>query len=864
MKLKKTFVIFAIFSLIAAYFMPLSNVNADSTSYWLYISTSEVIGFRNNPVEITVSSNASQVAVTILDPTQQQIYSQVWNGNVSREITIPAQAEYGTYTIQASVDGFLATTLFTVLDVTGWASAAFPYMRQHKGINYQFHANGTIFADNGEDVLEIDLSTLRTLINNLELDVNCIYNDMNFLVRLNKGVFALDLTFSFIHTGCKFTINGTIDQARSFTFKMANTSILRSLVDNLRVGHIVFNYCDLRKVAYAFSYDQVNRELTVNVPKTFWIDPTISEIGFEGGDTSEFTGTNGSPTVVEDPVYEGSYSMLVDTSHEYGYIDFEEQDELYVQTTICLNDTAAHWLRYFDILNSESGTIASVDFGPSIWSNQRKFRIWYLNESFVFTEFLYDAFGSNEDWYTIKLHATVNDGAGVVEVWLNDTELVSITDIDTDTYGNINRAIFGSDAYENARFYDSIIISDQDIGEEGESTFSLDVSTVDQEGNALTGTTFHLNGTAYENSTSLSGLADGSVYVGNATWQGIVVNSTFTITVSGNTTATIICNAWNFTYGGSTRHIAADRDVLTASWSENTMTMSFDSSSTSNTLVFDSGTRPTYITGLSYDLSTDWNGTSGVFSGSLVNTTYTVAVSFATWGDFYVQSVDDPILSLGWNDVTLVGLVDGTGDLTIYCGSRQAPEHTSGITVGYDATTSILTVSYNSSEWTIDWALGPETDLVSGEDDSSTATAFTVLTADFGSLKPNQTRTITISLEFSSSSIEVTDITFGSEWLQTNTALPASFTRGTEETGTGSLEVTLTIPEDAEIDDYTAQMQVIGLDPFGAQQTATGLLSWNVEGESFIPEEAKIYLVAAAVAVITVLAAAALLVRRKH
>jgi hypothetical protein len=236
---------------------------ATSSFYWVNVEISEVMGFRDGSVSISAYSNASLVTVQILNPSGTEVYNQVWAANETRVIPISANADYGVYTIKASAGSTVTTTWFTVLDVSNWNSASFPYTRYHKGVNYKFFANGTILADNGDDVLNVDLSTLRVLIGQLGLDASATYNSMNFRVRVSKAAFIADLTFSFIHTGCKFTINGTIDRARSFTFKMENPQRLKSLADGVKTGSLVFDYGDLRKVAYAFSYDKSLSQATM-------------------------------------------------------------------------------------------------------------------------------------------------------------------------------------------------------------------------------------------------------------------------------------------------------------------------------------------------------------------------------------------------------------------------------------------------------------------------------------------------------------------------------------------------------------------------------------------------------------------------
>jgi hypothetical protein len=535
----------------------------------------------------------------------------------------------------------------------------------------------------------------------------------------------------------------------------------------------------------------------------------------------------------------------------------------------------SNWAHVCKATLSEAGTVTSISFyadsgsgtvGLAIYDDDGAdgkpgTRLWVCSEEQ----------SQNYDWVTVAV-PDLELSAG--DYWLGWCQTSVYWRWDSSEHyvvvGTLLSDPFGTPAGEHDNRVASIFANYT----VGGGTFNLNLRTVDQAGNPLQNTTVHMNnGTAYSQATAggwanWTGIA-GSVQI-NASWlSSLTVNSTFTIDVSADTTLDVICNAWNFTLSGATRHIAADRDVLTASWAGNEYTFTFDSATASKTVVAESGQQPVYVLGAAYDLATAWNSTAGTLTTQVQNTTYTYAVGFPSWGDFYVRSVQDPILSLGWSDKSLLGTVNGSGTMTIYCGTRQAPETVQGATASYDAATKILTVQYTAEQFRLDWALSPGDPGDEG-DEETPATDFTVASANFGSSIRNQTRTVTFTFTFTSSSITVTNVTFqgaGAEMLLLKTALPTTFTRSDATTGSGTLEAELTVPADADLGSYTVQVQVTVLDPFGVAQIATAAFSWVVAedaGGFTLPEEIQPYLLAGAVALVIAIACVALLVRRKR
>jgi hypothetical protein len=563
--MKKTLVFFLLFSLFFALVPVVQVGKATSSSYWVNVETSEVMGFRDSSVSISVSSNASQVTVRILDPSQAIIYEQVWSGNESRGITVPAQADYGTYTIKAVVGDVVTTMWFTVLDVSNWSPASFPYIRYHKGVAYKFYANGTILAENSRgDTLNVDLSTLRTLISQFSLDASAVYNSMNFRVRVSKAAFVVDLTFSFIHTGCKFTINGTLDQARSFTFKMPNPSAFKSLVDGVKTGSLVFDYGDLRKVAYAFSYDKANGELTVNIPKTFWIDPTIFESDFESesfagdGWTATTTSAGSTSEVISTAPYGGTY-------HAHFLTDAVGDNNAYAykilatgQSTLCVRG----YYKFNSLQNGDGNGLIQFDNTTTYTGALLKFVLsggkWYLRIRYNANDgagWQNSAMGTTElsvgtgTYQSLELDTTIAV-AGSYTAYIDGVEELSVTDVNNSACGNLDQVIVGLKEIYNGKvcdiYVDNVVVDDEYIGEET-STYTWTLQARDKDSaNLPRQVTFvgnYENGTAFSATSSSAGLATiTGVEAGNhtvyAAWQSHNSANT-TVDFSENTTTNI-------------------------------------------------------------------------------------------------------------------------------------------------------------------------------------------------------------------------------------------------------------------------------------------------------------------------------------
>ena len=483
----KIFVVVLLMVLLFSFFAGLAKFPAataqSADTFTVSVSCSEVMRLRGQSVNIFTVTNASSFRQEIVSPSGMVLYNQSRTSNFT--FTVPFNAAYGMYTVRSVVAGQVSETWLSVLDVSGWQTAGFPYVRSWKNVAYTFYANGTIKADQGTDTLEVDLSTLRGLVQEFNLDVAAYSNSMNFRVRFSKALVAVDLTFSFIHTGLKFTINGSTGQPRVFSFNVKEPAKLKAMFDMVRSGNLVFDYGDLRRAAQAFSYE--SGVLMVNIPANFMIDPTIFSDGFESGDFTAWTSITGSPEVVTTYAHHGTYSEKINNATaEYATKTFG--------TTYA--DFYARCYAYFTSLpTSDAYGIEVIKAGKaSNWAYATTVRIQQVSGV--------DRFGIRSgahayvngsltvqtgQWYCIELHRKT--GSGNTELFIDGNLEASfaydIYDVDTLYLG-------GEAQLSSVAYLDCVVAADAYIGPEssGAETVSL---VLNQPANASTINAFACN-----------------------------------------------------------------------------------------------------------------------------------------------------------------------------------------------------------------------------------------------------------------------------------------------------------------------------------------------------------------------------------
>jgi len=443
-------------------------IYAQDESYWVELELGGVYGLRGETIDIASKTNYTGSNVRIYDPDDVLIYDQNWIANDTRQIPISDTAKYGTYRIMARVPEAKTEIWFTVLDITGWQQIPkWPHIVPHNNLWYHFNTDWTVDVYLQDDHLQIDFSTLRKLAKAYDMEVQALYNDMNFLIRFSKGIIKIDWNFAFIHSGAKIIINGTLDHARDISINF-DAKKLKRWVTGLSSDQIVFDWSDVLGGEW-WVYLPEDKELLIHAPQTFRIDPAIFSNGFEEGDFSAWTGTNGSPDVVGSPVNEGSYSARFNASGEYCYITFGAETTIYTRTYLRFNATPGANYENFELLRFEDNSDDVLYAYVRQSSGTDKLRIkWYGDtgggDDWVLSDFEWEP--SVDTWYCIEVHWTKDAVSGIVQAWIDDDLKIDHTGVDTDTRGQIEKVYTGqiTSNYAVENHIDSFVVDTSKIG----------------------------------------------------------------------------------------------------------------------------------------------------------------------------------------------------------------------------------------------------------------------------------------------------------------------------------------------------------------------------------------------------------------
>lgn len=442
-------------------------------SYWIDLRLNpEVYVLHGDTLTVSVAGNFSVCEIQFWN--DGNLFGSVsQNVNSSRDFTIFDSYPYGEYIVKAVVGDSVVSCFLTVLDISGWEPVSFPFERTHKNVDYTFFINGTLFASQDGEVLSIDLSMIRTLINLYDLDVSASVNSMNFRIHLSKaGVLDLNIIFSFVHVGCKFIVYGELDQDRQFVFNIGNPERLRNLVDCVKQGNLVFDFSDLRKASNVFSYN--NGVLVLSLPKTFSFDPVIFSDGFESGDFSEWSGAASSgtaPSVETDNPHHGTYnaqaSMPGDNNGEYSrfykdlgdnyktvylrqYLQFSALPNATGKTfTIAVHRDVEDYTNRLSLDIEHDGTSAKWKIwrdGTTDWGGTVEIDTWYCVESATY-------FAASDGWS---------------KLWIDgDLECEVTGKTNDDSCGYVYLGIYGSDwvsAWATDVYIDCVVVNGSYVG----------------------------------------------------------------------------------------------------------------------------------------------------------------------------------------------------------------------------------------------------------------------------------------------------------------------------------------------------------------------------------------------------------------
>lgn len=211
--------------------------------------------------------------------------------------------------------------------------------------------------------------------------------------------------------------------------------------------------------------------LTVSIPQEFlsnarfpiFIDPTyIFSDGFESGDFTAWTGTDGSPAISGSHVHHGDYSMLNNGS-AMCYYNFASSthDARYLRTYVYFEGTPTERVCILGFRNEYVQEIPYVEIYPN---SGLKYRLSYKNTSNEIVTSEAAATFAEDTWYCYELFVdkTNND----VEFFVNGVSTLSANDLmDEVTTGFYcgTRHFLGSTFNVN---FDCVVVSDSYIGTE--------------------------------------------------------------------------------------------------------------------------------------------------------------------------------------------------------------------------------------------------------------------------------------------------------------------------------------------------------------------------------------------------------------
>jgi hypothetical protein len=177
-----------------------------------------------------------------------------------------------------------------------------------------------------------------------------------------------------------------------------------------------------------------------------------------------------------------------------------------------------------------------------------------------------------------------------------------------------------------------------------------------------------------------TGMTNGTLQI-YVKWYSLTVNSTFTLTMTNDTTLDLACLCYPFTVSSVQYWATSNATVTSKLYVANILTLYFSSSVDNYLLVSSCVYQPKYITNVTYDYSTDF------LLGYLTLYHYgnsTLKLSYEGWGDLYVQKTDKLISAaslIGTNlTVSFMGSLGEIGNVYVYCGSRGGPAETGGFT----------------------------------------------------------------------------------------------------------------------------------------------------------------------------------------
>ena len=466
-------------------FLFFPSAKAQEPAHWLELNCNEPFYYvKGDVIQVNATSNAS-VSVTLsvfwnwrtLDDNEL-IYQNTKTTNASWNLPTDNQRA-GFYKIVASTENHTVTIWRTLIHLTDWIPESLPFSHTWQGINYTLEGR-TLRAETEEDFIEIVYPKIP-----FQHSTGFYRNNMSFLVRLQGATWAVDLLYFTIHSGLKWAINGTLDNPETFEFQCSHNPLVkwkRTLDRFQSENFLVFDWADLAKAKKAFSWNATTKILSVTIPSSFDIDPSILLDGFEGAPYAAWTGTNvGGSSILEQSSTTAHHG--VNSSHVSAAA--WQNAYCYHDSGLGLGDETRYARFYVNFTNIGSGlkvigrfyteSIHSSNIISTVLVNSSHWCLEIRDSGGTYSYDYWDTAPSLNTWYCVEFNAS-RDSGKTVALWIDGTIRASLTDdfVAEDIGIFVLGAFSTTDVIE--MYQDCVVVDTEYIGpeeEEGEFSYVL-------------------------------------------------------------------------------------------------------------------------------------------------------------------------------------------------------------------------------------------------------------------------------------------------------------------------------------------------------------------------------------------------------
>jgi len=186
--------------------------------------------------------------------------------------------------------------------------------------------------------------------------------------------------------------------------------------------------------------------------------------GFESGDFTAWTSTEGTPAIVPSPVHHGTYAAQMNASGDYLEKEIAEQTILYYRCYVRFNNLQANNnSNRFDILDvlTASEEIACVEAFKNKWVLEYHTGAGWFSIDWVSAPVI-------NTWYCVELKIVISATVGEFTVYIDGVSRMSATGLDSNNFGNAIRVFL---AYKNndeplTVTFDCVVVDSSYIGPE--------------------------------------------------------------------------------------------------------------------------------------------------------------------------------------------------------------------------------------------------------------------------------------------------------------------------------------------------------------------------------------------------------------